>query len=135
MKVDPYLSKVASTARLLNEYERYGSLVVAYDFDNTVFDYFNEDHTYDMVIQLLRDLKSIGCYLICFTANEDTQRIADFLTANDIPFDKINENPPFFTCKAGKIYYNVRFWACSSRGFIALLLNLPQKLIRSTQLN
>jgi hypothetical protein len=106
MKVDPYLSKVASTARLLNEYERYGSLVVAYDFDNTVFDYFNEGHTYDMVIQLLRDLKSIGCYLICFTANEDTQRIADFLTANDIPFDKINENPPFFTCKAGKIYYN-----------------------------
>ena len=28
--------------RLLSEYEKYGSIVVAFDFDNTVFDYHKQ---------------------------------------------------------------------------------------------
>ena len=70
--MDQYLRVNSSYERLKSEYDKYGSIVVAFDFDNTVYDFFHkEGHTYDDVIQLLRNLKSIGCYLICFTASED----------------------------------------------------------------
>lgn len=103
---DEYLVPNASFLRLLDEYKRYGSLVIAYDFDNTIYDFHKKGKSYIQVMQLLRDLKSIGCYMICFTANTDTPFIFDYLTENNIPFDSINENPPFFKCPERKIYFN-----------------------------
>ena len=40
--------------------------------------------------ELLRDLKSIGCKLICWTANNNTSFVEEFLKENDIPCDGIN---------------------------------------------
>jgi len=105
--MDQYLRVNSSYERLKSEYDKYGSIVVAFDFDNTVYDFHKEGHTYDDVIQLLRNLKSIGCYLICFTASEEIEFIHNYLVYNKIPFDSINENPPFFKSNSKKIYYNV----------------------------
>ena len=105
--MDQYLRVNSSYERLKSEYDKYGSIVVAFDFDNTVYDFHKEGHTYDDVIQLLRNLKSIGCYLICFTASEDENFIHDYMVDNNIPFDCINDNPPFFKSDSKKIYYNV----------------------------
>jgi hypothetical protein len=55
---------------------------------------------------LLKDLKSINCYLICWTGQEDLEFVSDYLIKNDIPFDAINENPPFHKSKSRKIYAN-----------------------------
>lgn len=105
-KKDEYLKSGASLNRLLKEYREYGSLVIAYDFDSTVHDYHNKGESYSEVIELLRRLKKANCYLICFTANMNRDSIESYLVSNDIPFDSINENPPFFQCDARKIYYN-----------------------------
>lgn len=106
MLTDEYLIEKMSYERLRNEYEEYGSLVIAYDFDNTVFDFHNKGVTYDNVIKLLQNLGKANCYMICFTANEDTEFIKNYLTENNIPFNKINENPPFFKSNSRKIYFN-----------------------------
>lgn len=103
---DEYLKPNASFLRLLNEYKQYKSLVIAYDLDNTLYDFHKKGETYTMVMELLRELKEIGCYMICFTANSDQQFVFDYLTQNKIPFDAINENPPFFKCEERKIYFN-----------------------------
>lgn len=105
--IDEYLNPEASLDRLLREYDQHKSLVVAYDFDSTVYDFHKKGQTYSMLIELLCELKSIGCYLICFTANADREFITEYLKENNIPFDAINENPPFFKCEERKIYYNV----------------------------
>lgn len=105
--MDKYLSKDESYNRLLKEYRAYNSLVVAVDFDGTLYDFHNEGITFDSVITLVRELKEIGCYIIIFTANENTSLIVEYLADKKIPYDKINENPPFFKSKAAKIYYNV----------------------------
>lgn len=105
---DHYLQPEASFQRLLDEYRRYGSLVVAFDFDNTVFDFHGKGHSYPTVIDLLRRLNQAGCYLICFTASENLAFVRAYLTEKGIPFHSINENPPFFTGPpSSKIYYNV----------------------------
>lgn len=104
--IDEYLIVNASYLRLLDEYKKYGSLVIAYDFDNTVYDFHNKGATYDLIIQLIRELKQLNCYCICFTANENSDFVRQYCKTNNIPLDALNENPPFFKCAERKIYYN-----------------------------
>lgn len=104
--MDEYLRPNSSFIRLWNEYKTHGSLVVAFDFDNTVYDFHHKGETYVQVIELLKQLHAHNCYLICFTANTDIPFIKNYLLHNGIPFNSINENPPFFKCDAGKIYFN-----------------------------
>ncbi len=105
--MDYYLNTDNSFNRLLAEYKAYGSLVVAYDFDNTVYDFHSKGLQFDNVIELLRKLKTINCYLIIFTGNDDTEFIKTYCHDHKIPYDAINENPPFFQSESRKIYYNV----------------------------
>ncbi len=104
--IDEYLIPNASFLRLYDEYKKYGSLVIAYDLDNTVYDFHKKGKTYDQVIELLVELKEAKCYMICFTANEDMEFVKQYLFENSIPVDGVNENPPFFKGSAAKIYYN-----------------------------
>src|SRR5882762_1671296 len=104
---DPYLIPNKSYYRLIKDYETHNSLVVAFDFDNTVFDYHEYGCEYKKIINLLRRCKFAGFFLICFTANQDEISIAHFLNRNNIPFDYINQNPPFFKADTKKVYYNI----------------------------
>lgn len=87
---DEYLEDGKSGTRLINEYDKYGSLTIGYDFDGTVYDYHKTGATYEQVRQLLRDLKEIGCKLICWTAQKDLEFVEQFLKDNNIPCDGIN---------------------------------------------
>ena len=105
--MDEYLVPNSSFLRLYKEYKQYGSLVVAYDFDNTVYDFHNEGYFYNNVISLLQELHSLNCICICFTANENEALVRDYCREKRIPLDKLNENPDFFKSTSKKIYYNV----------------------------
>lgn len=87
---DEYLVPGASYDRLLAEYEKHGGLCIGFDFDGTVHDYHNKGYTYSMIINLLRDLKEIGCVLVCWTAYKDHKYVIEFLEKHDIPFDGVN---------------------------------------------
>lgn len=88
--MDKFLILGASYERLFRDYHKHDSLYIGYDFDSTVFDNQGDGSTYFRVIELLHDLKSIGCELICWTANDNLEFVANFLTDNNIPFDGIN---------------------------------------------
>ncbi len=104
--MDFYLNHNNALERLIREYKNYKSLVIAYDFDNTVYDYHGNGWQFEAVIELLHALKAIGCYLIIFTANEDITFVESYCKEQNIPFDVINEQPPFYKSKSRKIYYN-----------------------------
>jgi hydroxymethylpyrimidine pyrophosphatase-like HAD family hydrolase len=89
---DEFLEKGKSLRRLVEEYTKFGSLTIGFDFDGTVYDYHQTGATYHHVIDLLRDLKEINCKLICWTAQKDLPFVETFLTENNIPFDGINTN-------------------------------------------
>ena len=88
--MDEYLVKGRSYERLFAEYKKHGSLMIGFDFDGTVHDYHNTGASYNLVIQLLRDLKEIGCSLLCWTAYKDHSYVINFLEQNNIPFDGVN---------------------------------------------
>jgi hydroxymethylpyrimidine pyrophosphatase-like HAD family hydrolase len=90
--IDEYLVPGKSGQRLIDEYRKYGSLCIGVDFDGTLYDYHRTGATYDQVIKLVRDLKNIGCKIVCWTAQQDLVLVQTFLLENDIPFDGINTN-------------------------------------------
>lgn len=91
--MDFYLNYDNQLKRLINDYEKWGKLVIAYDFDNTVYDYDNNDCEHRNVIELLRKLAKYGHFL-CYTCRlqEDYQMIMEYLNMNCIPCDKLNDN-------------------------------------------
>lgn len=92
--------------RLKQDYLTHKSLFVAFDYDNTVFDYHNQGINYNEIIEILRTCKSLGFTLILFTGNEGEKLevIKADLKNRNIPFDLINENP---LMKTRKPYYNI----------------------------
>lgn len=110
--MDYYLYDLNVINRLVDEWSKYGcNFVIAYDFDNTVYDYHNQGHKYDDVIGLLRECKEFGAHLVVFTANDEDKHppIIDYLKTNNIPFDAINENPPFVPVQSSKKIYSNHF--------------------------
>lgn len=100
--------------RLLRLYKEHGTIVVAVDFDNTLFDFHYEkekrlrkEYDFSEMYKLLERLKKLNCHIIIWTANEDEEFIKRFLAERNIPYDAINMNPPFFKSKSAKIYYSI----------------------------
>lgn len=88
---DEFLKPNANFLRLIGDLRRHGSLTVAFDFDGTVHDYHDKGETYDNVIKLIRELKEIGCTLVCWTAYKDLSYVHKYLKDNNIPYDHVNE--------------------------------------------
>lgn len=107
--MDFFLNDRNCSDRLFDEWKKYGSIIVAYDYDNTVYDYYQRGYQYNDVIELLRECKRNGFHLTVFTScNDDRfQEIRNHLTENNIPFDGINETPDFIPFKGRKVYFNI----------------------------
>jgi hypothetical protein len=110
--MDKYLQLNSAYDRLWAEYKKYGSLIACCDFDDTLYDFHKVGNSYEKVKQLVRDLKEIGCYIIIWTGNQDTEFVTDYLLENKIPFDSINEEAPVSKKLLGdkiprKVYGNV----------------------------
>ena len=108
--MDKYLDTETSYQRLLQEYKKYGSLIIGLDFDDTIFDFHNKGGSYEMVRQLVRDLYAANCHIIIWTGNEDTAFVSNFLRENNIPYHSINEDHPISLKTMGKkrkLYSNV----------------------------
>lgn len=104
--MDKYLDPEANYERLLAEYKRYGSLTIGYDFDDTIHDYHKTGHDYPLLRQLIRDLRKIGCTLVCWTAYQHLGYVAEFLDNNDIPFDNINEGGIPLPWESKKLFFS-----------------------------
>jgi len=107
---DPFMDDQMCIDRLLEEHKKYGQLIVAYDFDNTVFDYYKKGYKFQKVIELLRLCKrEMNFHLTVFTSCNDDRipEIKKYLEENDIPYDSINETPDYIPFRGRKVYFNI----------------------------
>ena len=94
--------------RLLREYKTHGNLIIAFDFDNTVFDYHEQGDDYSYLINLLKECSSLGMTLILFTvctSELELESKLTYLNSVGIYPDYINESPLFKGSQ--KPYYNL----------------------------
>lgn len=104
---DPYMNSNNVVRRLLKEWDEHGTLFVAFDFDNTVFDYHNKGFTFPRVENLLRNCKLLGMKLVLFTAKETKEQIGEcvkYCEERGYMPDFVNESPVMNTKKP---YYNI----------------------------
>lgn len=106
---DPYLIQDNVVARLVREWRRYGRILIAYDFDDTVFDCHGVGSTHEKVINLLKTCKDIGALFIVNTCRgeEDYEFVKKYLDEKGLPYDKINENFDFAGVTGTKVYANI----------------------------
>lgn len=110
--MDKYLKPNSAYDRLWAEYQKYGSLIVAVDFDDTLYDFWKTGESYEQVRQLVRDLHKANCFIAIWTGNQDIEFVTNFLKENNIPFDSINDEAPVSKKVLGdniprKLYANV----------------------------
>ncbi|ANM45995.1 hypothetical protein BELINDA_66 [Bacillus phage Belinda] len=108
--MDYFMIEENAVNRLVREWNTYGQIVVAYDFDNTVYDYHQEGHDYSEVIELIHELDEAGAHLMVYTARPDDQleEVGKYLRENKIPYDSINRMPSFLPFSENKkLYYNI----------------------------
>lgn len=95
MIADPYTQKNMCVQRLIDQYDEHGSLIVAFDFDGTVFDYEQIDAYFPWVVNLIRRCGKLGFSTILFTCREGEDLISaqSYCKALMIPVSYVNESP------------------------------------------
>lgn len=59
--------------RLVENWKFHNGVIIAFDFDNTAFDYYNRGYRYDKVITILKECKDMGCTLILSTCYDESK--------------------------------------------------------------
>jgi len=72
--MDYFLDVQNAYMRLMNEFATHGKLIIAYDFDDTVFDYHNRGGSYTNVIELLRRLKPYANFIVLLLVPKKKRR-------------------------------------------------------------
>jgi MoaA/NifB/PqqE/SkfB family radical SAM enzyme len=75
MLTDPYFSTDRNVDRLLEQYKLHGKLIVAFDFDDTIYDYHKKGHDYPKVVELLKLCSAMGFTMIMFSTKEDEKEL------------------------------------------------------------
>lgn len=105
---DTYMHRQHCIQQLINDYHKYGRIIVAYDFDDTVRPDDGCDCSY--VTELLAECSKIDeRYMICFTCRtEPYDEVISYLDSNGIRHDKINDNADDIEFETSrKILYSV----------------------------
>lgn len=96
--------------RLIAEWRKHPRLIVALDYDDTVFDWRSVGSEHKVVLDLIRECQKLNFHIVMWTASapERFPFIQEFMRNAGIDVSSINENPielPFGNHK--KIYYNI----------------------------
>ena len=89
--IHPFNDKGAIN-RLLEDYRKYENLVIGFDFDNTIFDYYNNGGDYSEVINLLKACKILGFTLCLYSIGRLDWKYKECSKLGITP-DYINESP------------------------------------------
>ncbi len=98
------------SCNLKETYEKHGDIIVAVDFDDTVFDYHEVGLDLTDTLNVLRQCNKHNLTIIIYTASNKSrfEFISQYMHNVGIDIDGINENKaglPFGN--SGKIYYNI----------------------------
>lgn len=102
---DRYVDVLPKLARLIREDIQYGSLIIAFDFDNTIHDYHNVGDNYPRTIKALNKAQLRGHTLVLFTSNPDTDFCLQYCKGIGLDIKWVNKSP--IAMGGVKPYYNL----------------------------
>lgn len=108
---DPYFDTFNCIQRLYKQYLSTPRLLIAVDFDDTIFDFHKKGDTYPQVIETIKRCNQHNFYIIIFTASRNDRHdfIREYCESIGIKIDAINKNvieTPYGQ-EGAKIFYNL----------------------------
>lgn len=107
---DPYTKQSFADERLLSEYNKYGKLIVAVDFDDTLYDFHKQGYEYTELIEIVRRCNRAGFYVMVFTdlSPGKVELVDQVYGKYGLRYDGINTSPSYLPFGSnGKPYYNI----------------------------
>ena len=107
---DPYFKRDLCVDRLKDIYRKHGNIIVALDFDDTIFDFHKKGFTFESVVGIVKECQALGFPIVIFTASAKARHpfIVEYCESVGIKPTKINENAfPSPFGNEGKIFYNI----------------------------
>lgn len=110
--MDTYFSSKKCVDRLFESYLKFGKLIIAVDFDSTLYDFYNEGSKHNMVLDVIKQSYDDGHYIVVFTSSRVDRHdfIKNFIyEKRNVIVHSINKNPidlPYGN-DGSKIFYNI----------------------------
>ncbi|MDA3855236.1 MAG: hypothetical protein PF569_03185 [Candidatus Woesearchaeota archaeon] len=111
--MDSYLNTNKATQRLINEYLKYNTLIIGFDFDATIFDRNNEGLDVKPVINQLRRASDAGMIMclhtLCIKYKDVKQKI-EYVRSLGINVHHVNSSPVLnnsYPLDAKKPFYSI----------------------------
>jgi hypothetical protein len=122
-----------SLERLKREWDTHGSLIIAFDFDNTIYDCHSLDLDLEHVLSALSKTHQLGNEVYCFTANNDHDLVRkhSLKMLNFVP--KINESSLDDLFQSRKPFYSLLLDDRAGLGCALRLLNQINCYIRENK--
>lgn len=95
--------------RLVNEWSKHKKIIIACDFDDTIFPW-NMEIDHEVVVNQLMLARRVGAYIVIFTASDPSRydEIRKYCKEIGLEIDAINRNPiPLPYGNSVKIYANI----------------------------
>ena len=104
---DPFLNQKVVLDRLIQQHDEHGKLIIAFDFDSTVYDYYGDGSTFPKLLTVLREVKRRGWPLMIFTCRtgKALDEAVEYCKNLKIEPDLINKST--INPRADKPYYNL----------------------------
>ena len=106
---DLYLSDFPAIQRLLMEWVAHKELIIAFDYDNTVFDYHETGQSFEYIIELLQKCNKIGAKFIVYSCSPESRHpeIHNYWDSIVLRSDYINKPHIELADGTGKIFFNI----------------------------
>ena len=135
-KQDPYTFTANAVDRLYVEWKKHPKLIVAVDFDDTLYDFHGTGNSHQRLITALKKCNQLGFYVVLWSASKPDRYafMREFATFAGIEIASVNENPiplPFGNDR--KMYYNILLDDRAGLGQALDTLEITMSLIESQQ--
>ena len=104
---DPALSYDWQYTRIKNDYNVHGKLIVAFDFDNTIYDFHKVGYKFPKVVELLLKCQDLGFDLILFSSCKDIDFMIKYCGTIGLTNMYINSSPVDSCSSPEKPYFNI----------------------------
>lgn len=89
---NPYTSSAVRFHKMMNNYKKFGNLVIGVDFDFTLNDPVTKE-TYLDIVSLIKELNNLNFKICIWTANDDREYVEDTLAEHNLKWDYYNCSP------------------------------------------
>lgn len=136
-EADPFFNTENCVNRLLEVYRENPRLIIAVDFDDTMYDFHKKGYLFPHVADILRESQKLNFYIVAFTASIPSrfEFIRTYCQDIGIRLDAINENvieSPFGN--SGKIFYNLLLDDRAGLGQAYEILQKTIELVKKNEL-